>query len=257
MIHTAGIYGSDCIIFDLEDSVAVDQKDAARFLIKRALCDLDFGDSELWVRVNKDTLNEDLAQVMQGSPHGICVPKVETRGDITQVEDILKGYTGQVKLMPIIESAKGIVNALEIAGASPRIVAVAFGAEDLVRDLGGKRSWDTLFYARSALVMAAKASGVQALDTIYSDVRDDQGLREETLKIVAMGFDGKGAIHPEQITPIHECFAPTPEDIAQARAIIAALQEARKKGLGVASLEGKMIDEPVENRARRILKMVE
>ena len=255
MIASAGIYGSDCLIFDLEDSVPVDQKKAARFLVKNALCDLDFGASEIWVRVNKGEMEQDLATISPGGPHGICLPKVESAADIRRSEEILNGDNRKTLLMPIIESAQGVMHLSEIAQASTRVVALAFGAEDLSRDLGGTRSWDTLFYARSALVTTAKAHGIQALDTIYPDVRDEQGLRRETEKIVAMGFDGKGVIHPEQIEPIHDCFTPSKEDIENALAIIEALRVAQKKGLGVASLNGKMIDEPVEKRARKILKM--
>ena len=255
MITPAGIYGSDCIIFDLEDSVPVHQKDAARYLVKNALRDLDFGNSELWVRINKDDIQKDLSQILQGSPQGICIPKVENSEDIYTIEKMMPGSSGQIKFMPIIESARGIINAPQIATASKRIVALAFGAEDLTRDLGGERSWGTLAYSRGALVLAAKASGIQALDTIYPDTRDERGLREETKKIRAMGFDGKGVIHPDQIPPIHDCFTPSTQEIKDAQAIIKALQEAKKKGLGVASLEGKMIDEPVERKAKKILSL--
>ncbi len=255
MITPAGIYGSDCIIFDLEDSVPVHQKDAARYLVKNALRDLDFGDSELWVRINKNDMERDLFQVLQGSPHGICIPKVETRDDIVAVEQIVEELSGQVKLMPIIESAQGIINAPQIAMASKHIVALAFGAEDLTRDLGGERSWETLLYPRGVLVHAAKAFGIQALDTIYPDTRDEQGLREETKKIKAMGFDGKGVIHPDQIPLIYDCFTPSSEEIMKARAIVKALREAKKKGMGAASLDGKMIDEPVEKKAKKILRL--
>lgn len=255
MVTPAGIYGSDCIIFDLEDSVTVDQKDAARYLVKNALRNLDFGDSELWVRINKNSIDKDLFQVLQGSPHGICIPKVETSEDIVAVEKRVEDVTGKVKLMPIIESAQGIINAPQIASASKHIVALAFGAEDLTRDLGGERSWETLLHPRSVLVLAAKASGIQALDTIYPDTRDEQGLRDETKKIKAMGFDGKGVIHPDQITPIHDCFTPSSEEIMKAKAIVKALREAKKKGRGTASLNGKMIDEPVEKKAKKILSL--
>jgi citrate lyase subunit beta/citryl-CoA lyase len=256
MITPAGIYNSDCIIFDLEDSVPLHQKNAARYLVKNALRDLDFKDSELWVRINKNHIEKDLIQILQGTPHGICIPKVETPEDIQTVEKIIQKFTDKIKLMPIIETSQGILNAPQIAKASKNIVALAFGAEDLTRDLGGKRSWETLIYPRGALVLAAKASNIQALDTIYPDTQDEQGLREETKKIRAMGFDGKGVIHPDQIPPIHESFTPSTEEIKNARAIIKALQEAKKKGVGVASLEGKMIDEPVEKKARKILSLV-
>jgi citrate lyase subunit beta/citryl-CoA lyase len=255
MITSAGIYGSDCIIFDLEDSVAVTQKDAARFLIKHALKALDFGESELWVRITNEDFRRDLAQVLQGSPHGICIPKAESKKDIVQIDRVLEEYGSSAKLMPIIESAKGIVNISQIAKASRRTVALAFGAEDFLRDIGGKRSWETLLFPRSSLVTAANAVDLQALDTIFPDVRDFTSLREETVRIAEMGFDGKGAIHPGQIAVIHECFIPNKEEIEKAKKIIAAINAAKQKGLGVASLDGKMIDRPVEKRAWQILRL--
>ncbi|RLF56936.1 MAG: hypothetical protein DRN25_07280, partial [Thermoplasmata archaeon] len=143
----------------------------------------------------------------------------------------------------------------EIVKSSDRIVAIAFGAEDFTRDIGGEKSWDSLLYARSRLVTVAKAFGVQALDTVYSDINDIDGLIEETKRIIKMGFDGKGAIHPEQIGYIHECFTPSKEDIEYAKKVMKAIEEAKKKGLGAVSLDGKMIDEPVVKRAERILRL--
>ena len=260
LLINAGIFESDCIILDLEDSVPFDQKDSARFLVKEALRSLDFGESEIWVRVNREFLEEDLEQILLGAPHGVCVPKSESKDDIKEVEKIVEKYEKEygieeVKFMPIIESAKGIVNLEEIAGASRRIVAIAFGAEDFTRDIGGEKSWDSLLYPRSKLVTVAKAFGIQALDTVYSDINDIDGLIEETRRIAKMGFDGKGAIHPEQVRYINECFMPSEEEIEYAKRVMQAIEEAKKKGLGAVSLDGRMIDEPVVKRAERILRL--
>ena len=260
LLMNAGIFESDCIILDLEDSVPLDQKDSARFLVKEALKNLDLGETEIWVRVNREFLEEDLEQILLGAPHGICVPKSESKDDIKEVERIVERYEKEygieeVKFMPIVESAKGIVNLEEIAGASERIVAIAFGAEDFTRDIGGERSWDSLLYPRSKLVTVAKAFGIQALDTVYSNVDDIDGLIEETRRIAKMGFDGKGAIHPEQVRYINECFTPSEEEIEYAKRVMQAIEEAKKKGLGAVSLDGRMIDEPVVKRAERILRL--
>jgi len=260
LLLNAGIFESDCIILDLEDSVPPDQKDSARFLVKEALRNLDFGESEVWVRVNREFLNDDLREILLGNPHGICLPKSEGKEDVKEAEKLIERYESEygvrgTKLMPIIESAKGVVNLEEIVKSSDRIVAIAFGAEDFTRDIGGEKSWDSLLYARSRLVTVAKAFGVQALDTVYSDINDIDGLIEETKRIIKMGFDGKGAIHPEQIGYIHECFTPSKEDIEYAKKVMKAIEEAKKKGLGAVSLDGKMIDEPVVKRAERILRL--
>jgi len=260
LLINAGVFGSDCIILDLEDSVSLEQKGAARYLVKEALKTLDFGNSEIWVRVNKEFLEDDLRQVMIGAPHGICLPKSECREDIERAVELIERYEDiydvkETKLMPIIESAKGIVNLEEVASSSDRIVALAFGAEDFTRDIGGEKSWDKLLFARSRIVVVAKAFGIQALDTVYSDVEDVEGLIEETKRIVKMGFDGKGAIHPEQIGYIHSCFTPTQDEIEYAKRIIEALEDAKRKGSGVVSLDGKMIDKPIVKRAERILKL--
>ncbi len=254
MMNSAGVYGCDCLILDLEDSVAFEQKEDARYLIKNALKYVDFGNSELWVRVNSNSMKEDVSVVKYGVPYGICLPKAERGEDVVILEGILEEEGLDAKIMPIVESALGVENISEILDASDRVVAVAFGAEDFTRDMGGKRTWDSLFYARSKIAVSAKAHGVQALDTIYPNVENMEGLREETMRIVEMGFDGKGVIHPNQIEIVHECFTPTEDEIKEAKKILEAVGEAKAKGLGTASLNGKMIDLPVEKKARRTLE---
>ncbi len=256
-INSVAVYGCDCTILDLEDSVTVEQKHDARYLVKNALKEMDFGNAEIWVRINKEMAREDLAVISYGNPHGLCIPKVEGKEDIEVIEKIMAEANLDCHLMPIIETAKGVANAEEIARASEKIVAIAFGAEDYTRDTGAKRTWEALLYPRSRLVVAAKAADVQALDTIYPNIEDSEGLREETMKAIELGFDGKGAIHPGQIEIIHECFMPSPEEIEEAKKIVAAIEEAKKSGEGVATLNGRMIDLPVEKKARRILKLAE
>ncbi len=254
MLNKAGMYGADCLILDLEDSVAVDHKLDARYLVKNALQQLDFGGAELWVRINKMSAKEDISVVKYGSPHGICLPKAEDPEDIVILENMLEEEGLDAAIMPIVETARGIRNVEAIAGASDAVVALAFGAEDFSADVCGRRAWNALLYPRSRLVVAARSQGVQPLDTVYADVNDMEGLREETMAVIEMGFDGKGAIHPGQLPVIHDCFTPDDAEVEAAREIIAAVEKARRKGLGSASLHGKMIDLPVEKRARRILR---
>ena len=255
MLNSAGMYRSDCLIFDLEDAVTPKAKNDARYLVKNALKYLDFGQSELWVRVNKTMVKEDLSVIKYGAPYGICLPKAEDREDIIVLDNILKKEKLQAAIMPIIETARGLEHAVDIASASGNVVAIAFGAEDFTRDIGGKRTWDTLLYPRSRMVVAAKMHDVQALDTIFPNTQDIEGLRKETYRIIEMGFDGKGAIHPSQIDVIHQCFTPSEAEVEEAKAVLKAVEEAKSRGMGCASLHGKMIDLPVEKKARTILRI--
>ncbi len=256
-INNVAVYGCDCTILDLEDSVIMQHKQDARYLVKNALKTMDFGKSEIWVRINKEMAKDDIGIISYGSPHGICIPKVESKEDIKLIEKILEEANLDCHLMAIVETAKGIANAREIAKASDKLVAIAFGAEDYTRDTGGKREWEFLLYPRFEILISAKSAGIQALDTIYPNVDDEKGLKEETKKIVEMGFDGKGAIHPSQIEIIHDCFMPSQEEIMEAKKIIEAIEEAKKEGRGVATIDGRMIDLPVEKKARRIIKLAE
>lgn len=256
-INSAAVYGCDCTILDLEDSVPVDQKHDARYLVKNALQIMDFGKSEIWVRINKETAREDIQLIAHGTPNGICIPKVENVEDITVIEKIMSEANLDCHLMPIIETALGVNEAKNIARASENVVALAFGAEDYTRDTGCKRIWENLTHPRFAVLLAAKAAGIQALDTIYPNVDDDEGLKEETQRIVDMGFDGKGTVHPGQIELINRCFMPSSQELEHARQIVAAIEEARKTGAGVATFEGRMIDIPVEKKARQVLKIAE
>ena len=268
MLQNAGLFEADCIILDMEDSVPPEDKTDARFLIKHALKTLDFGKAERLVRINpvstKFWKKDVEAVVGRNMVETIMVPKSENPEDIKKVDELvtklevtLKVKRGSTRLMPIIESALGVVNAYKIATASKRNVALVFGAEDFTRDIGGTRTregWEMLL-AKSQIVLGAKAAGIQALDGIYSDFADIEGLIAETNKAIEMGFDGKGAIHPSQIEPIHATYAPSIEDIEKARKVVQALKDAKLKGVSVAALGGKMIDPPVAAKAERVLML--
>ena len=263
MIQTAKVFAPDVIILDLEDSVAPENKDEARILVKNALKHVDFGKSEMTIRVN--TLEEggaDDLKIINEKVSAIVMPKVESAEDVEAMCNALQGIEdrlgrlGEIEIIATIESAKGLLNAEEIASA-PRVTALAFGAEDYTRDVGGERTkdgYETLF-ARSMIVAAAKAAGIQALDTVYSDVNDLEGLYEDTIRSRRMGFDGRSAIHPSQVDIIHRAYTPSPEDIEWARQVISALEEGKKAGTGAVSLNGRMIDRPVAKRAERIITL--
>jgi len=266
LMTNAGLYGADCIILDLEDSVAPADKDAARILVRNTLLAVDFFQSERIVRINpisSDFGARDLEMIVPASPHTLLVPKCETKEDITAVEEMLIFYEQQEKLeneimlMPLLETAKGILNAKDIATASERIVALCFGAEDFTADIGAQRTREgrESFVARSLIVLAAKAARIQAIDTVFSDVEDIEGLIASTREAKELGFDGKGVIHPAQIKPIHDAFAPTDEEIEYAQKVMEAIHEAEEKGSGVAALGSKMIDAPVVARAQKVLAM--
>jgi citrate lyase subunit beta/citryl-CoA lyase len=255
---------ADCILLDLEDSVPPREKYAARILVKHILATLDF--AEVWVRINPLPTGgrDDLAEVMRAQPHGICLPKAESAEDINILHDELSqleaNYSlpqGSTHIMPIIETAKGILHCEGIAAANPRVALLAFGAEDFTRDVGAARDPRNLLYARSKIVAAAAAAGVQASDTVYPDVDDEEGLITETRMVRGLGFDGKGVINPRQIGPIHSVFSPSEGEITQARRILAAAEEATAKGIGAVAIDGKMVDLPVIKRAQRTLELAE
>jgi citrate lyase subunit beta/citryl-CoA lyase len=258
----AAIHKGDGLILDLEDSVAPVNKDAARVLVRNALRVMDFKGAERMVRINQLPLGlRDLEEIIPQKPHLILIPKVETPEQVHEIDkkidEILKKEKADfdVYYMPILESALGIINAYPIAAASKRNVALAIGLEDYTADIGTQRTNEgrESFFARSMLVNAARAAGIQAIDTVFSDVSDMEALKESVLEAKALGFDGKGCIHPRQIAVIHQAFAPEEKEIEKAKKIVLAFEEAEKKGLGVVSLGSKMIDPPVVKRAVRTI----
>lgn len=258
----AGLHQPDAVILDLEDSVAPEEKDAARNLVKQALRQIDFRDAEIMVRINPGELGrKDLLAIV---PHGvqvILVPKCESAQTIVEVmQDIEKlrrehKLTQEIFLIPIIESALGVIKAFEIGSASDRVCALAIGLEDYTADLGVQRTvkeTESLF-AKSMLVNAARAAGIHALASVYAEVDNTEGLRQNVLAAKTLGFAGMGCIHPRQIKIIHEAFAPSVEEINQAQKIVFAFERAQQKGLGVIALGTKMIDMPIVKRAQTTL----
>jgi len=259
----ASLHAPDAVILDLEDSVHRAEKDAARILVRNTLRAVDFGGCERMVRINQLPLGlEDLAEVVGECPDLLLIPKVERPEQVTEADRMIaeiKTRNGTIRpiwIMPILESALGIENAAAIANASENVAALTIGLEDYTADLGvvktaeGRESG----YARSRVVNAAHAAGVQAIDSVFSDVADLEGLRRWGEASRAAGFEGMGCIHPGQIRVIHAAFAPSAGEVEKAQKIMAAFEEAQSKGLAVVSLGSKMIDPPVVQRA---LKLVE
>ena len=254
----AGIHNPDGIILDLEDSVAPSEKDAARALIRNALRVVNFYNAERMVRINQLPMGLlDLEWVIPHNTHLILIPKCESADTVKQVDEKIKETKNDVFLMPIVESALGVINSYEIAKASSNVVALAIGLEDYTADIGTPRTKEgkESFLARSMVVNAAHAAGVQPIDTVFSDVDDAEGLRESILEAKSLGFVGKGCIHPRQIRIIHEAFAPTEEEIEKAKRIVNAFLQAKEKNLSVVSLGSKMIDPPVVKRAEKIVEL--
>jgi len=259
----AGIHKPDGIILDLEDAVAPARKFEARYLVRNTLRSIDFYGAERMVRINQVPAGlDDLEFVVAHNVNLILVPKCESAGQLKLVNDKIAeikartGATQPIWLMPIIESAMGVMKALEIA-QSENVVALAIGLEDYTADLGVKRTQEGTesFFARSTVVNACKAAGVQAIDSVYSDVANMEGLKDNVLRSKALGFDGMGCIHPRQIRVIHENFAPDADEIEKAKKIVNAFIEAGEKGLGVVSLGTKMIDQPVVKRAQKVIAL--
>ncbi|MFA5803454.1 MAG: aldolase/citrate lyase family protein [Melioribacteraceae bacterium] len=260
----AALHKPDCIILDLEDSVAPTEKDAARILVRNALMNVNFGVAERMVRINSLPVgHEDLRQIVPHNVQTILIPKCES---VTQVEEVdneinnilvRQNIERKIFLIPIIESALGVVHAFEIASASKWNCGLAIGLEDYTADIGVERTkaGNESLFARCSVINAAKAAGIQALDSVFSDVNDDEGLRQSTFEAKALGFEGKGCIHPRQIKIIHDAFVPTEKEIEYAQCIVDAFDEAQRNGSGVVAVGSKMIDTPVVKRAERILSL--
>ena len=258
----AGLHRPDAVILDLEDSVHPAEKDAARLLVRNALRCVDFQGAERMVRINQIPLGlDDLEDIVPEAPDLILIPKTETAEQVRQVHDRIdqiqheEGGGDPIWLMPILESALGIENAFRIALATETVAAVTIGLEDYTADLGVVKTAEgsESQYARRRLVNAAHAAGVQAIDSVYGDVGDMEGLLAWGKRSRAIGFAGMGCIHPRQIEVIHEAFAPSAAEIEKALKVVAAFEEAEAKGLGVVSLGTRMVDPPVVLRAQRLV----
>ena len=264
LMINAGIHKPDGIILDLEDSVAPDKKAEACLLVRNALRHLNFYGAERMVRINQVPKGlDDLDFIIPHNVNLILIPKCESAGQIHQVNkkiDELKSkhnIKDTVWLMPIIESALGVINAYEIASAADNVVSLAIGLEDYTADIGTRRTNEGTesFFARSQVVNAARAARIQPIDSVFSDVADMEALKQNVLRSKALGFDGMGCIHPRQIAVVHENFAPDKAEIEKAKKIVNAFIEANEKGLGVVSLGTKMIDPPVVKRAQNTINL--
>ena len=266
MISNTFIYKPDAIMFDLEDAVALKEKDSARILVAHALQHPLYQEIETVVRVNpldSEFGLADLNAVVRAGVDVVRMPKTETAQDvidmdheITEIEKACGREVGSTKMLAAIESPLGITQANQIATASNRLIGIALGAEDYVRNLKTERSPESieLLFARCSILQAARAAGIQAFDTVYSNANNEEGFLAEAALIKQLGFDGKSLINPRQIELLHNLFAPTQKDVDQARRIIDAAEEAERNGLGVVSLNGKMIDAPIIDRAKLVLE---
>ncbi|MCM0598032.1 citrate (pro-3S)-lyase subunit beta [Periweissella fabaria] len=267
MIKDAGIFGADSIMFDLEDAVSMAEKDAARYLIYEAITTIDYGDAELVVRINGlDTpyYQNDIKAMVKAGIDVIRLPKAETAEMIHELETLVAAAevefgreVGSTNLMAAIESAKGVVNANEIAAASPRMIGIALSAEDYTTDMKTHRYPDgqELLYARNVILHAARAAGIAAFDTVFTNMDDEAGFYRETELIHQLGFDGKSLVNPRQVAMVNKVYQPTEKEIRNAQQVIMAIEQARIKGSGVISLNGQMVDRPVVLRAERVMRL--
>ncbi|MDK4450894.1 citrate (pro-3S)-lyase subunit beta [Enterococcus casseliflavus] len=266
MLRDAPLYGADSVMFDLEDAVSLNEKDSARTLVHFALKNFDYSAIETVVRINGlDTVGAlDIEAMVLAGVNVIRLPKTETAQDIidvaaviTQVEEENDLPVGTTKMMAAIESAEGVLNARDIATASDRLIGIALGAEDYVTNMKTRRYPDgqELLFARSMILHAARAAGIAAIDTVFSDINDTDGFLAETTRIKQLGFDGKSVINPRQIPLVNGIYAPSKAEIQQAKEVIWAIREAESKGSGVISLNGKMVDKPIVERAERVIAL--
>ncbi|MDV5975880.1 UNVERIFIED_CONTAM: citrate (pro-3S)-lyase subunit beta [Streptococcus canis] len=266
MLRDAPLFGADSVMFDLEDSVSLKEKDTSRALVHFALKTFDYSSVETVVRVNGlDSCGAlDIEAVVLAGVNVIRLPKTETAQDIIDVEAVIERVerengieVGRTRMMAAIESAEGVLNARDIAKASDRLIGIALGAEDYVTNMKTRRYPDgqELFFARSMILHAARAAGIAAIDTVYSDVNNTEGFQNEVRLIKQLGFDGKSVINPRQIPLVNEIYTPTEKEIDHAKQVIWAIREAESKGSGVISLNGKMVDKPIVERAERVIAL--
>jgi citrate lyase subunit beta/citryl-CoA lyase len=264
MMINAGLHSADGIILDLEDSVAPEKKDEARFLVRNALRQIGFNGAERMVRINQgDQGLTDLEFVIPHNVNLILLPKCESVEQVIKTESkiqkilVKNKITSSVYIMPIIESAIGVENSFAISKCSEEVVALAIGLEDYTADLGVPRTVEgnESFYARTRIIVAAKASGIQPIDSVFSDVADMEALKQNVLKSKALGFEGMGCIHPRQVPVINDGFAPDESEIEKSKMVVSAFEDAREKGLGVVALGSKMIDHPVVARALKTIEV--
>lgn len=269
MLQQGAVYGADGVLLDLEDAVALNQKDAARILVRHMLQNLDYSGCEVTVRVNHlDTPfgRRDLEEMVPLQPDALRLPKVETVESLQEILKIIEQIEDehglphdQMKVHAMIETALGVQNCYQIAGCSPRIDAISIGGQDLAADMQLVKSNDGIGidYARKQIVMAAKACRIDVFDTVYVDVDDEEGLRDVTEYIKKLGFTGKAVINPRQVEIVNNVFTPTEAEIRKAVRVYKAFERNKKEGIGVFAVDGKMVDAPVVQRAIRVLEMAD
>ena len=265
-IEKATTLGVDCICMDMEDGVAIAHKKEARTVIAESMKELDFGRSERCIRINSvgsGFEKFDLAAALATNPDSIVVPKVETSAQVRAISDYIEMYelsarmaVRKIRMLVGVETARGILNIKEIAEADRRLEAIIFGAEDYAASIGATRTKEAteVLYARSAVVTACAANDLQAIDMVYIDFRDTEGLRAEAAQGAVIGFSGKQIIHPSQVVPVQEAFTPSEEAIAYAQRVVEAFTASQKEGRGAFALDGKMIDMPLLKNAQKVLE---
>ncbi len=265
MLLNADVHGADAIILDLEDAVSPDQKDAARILVRNAVKSLDYK-TQLVIRINPlgtDYYEDDLRAVVPLKPDFVMPTKVDGEEYIKDLDERLtlleKEYSleeGRIKIIPLIETAEGIENAFRIAKASKRVFGLFLGAEDYSADLRAHRTkdGDEILYARGRILNAARAAQIEAFDTPFTDVNDEEGLEKDAFLAREMGFTGKAAISPRHVSGINKAFSPTKAEIDYAHEVLMAIEEGIRLGKGAVSLRGKMIDKPIVDRAKRVVE---
>jgi len=265
MLLNADIHGADALIFDLEDAVTPAEKDAARVLVRKAVQALGYGGCEIIIRINpldSAYIKQDIDAMVPLRPALFMPTKVASAEEVKQISamvaaaEIANGTaSGSIGLIPLLETAAGIEHAYEIARSDPRVKAIFLGAEDLTSDLQAIRSkqGDEILYARGRVVIAARAAGIDAYDTPFTDVNDEDGLEKDARFARSLGFSGKAVISPRHVTAVNVVFSPSQIEIEYARQVMAAIEEGERLGKGAVSLNGKMVDKPIVDRARRVL----
>jgi citrate lyase beta subunit len=264
-IEKSTTLGVDCICMDMEDGTAVSKKAEARAVIAQAMKDLNFGDSERCIRINSigsGFEKDDLKSALAAGPDSIVVPKIETAEQVKWVSEQIESYElsnklklGSIRLLIGVETAKGILNLKEIASADKRLESIIFGAEDYAASIGARRTKEAteVLYARSAVVTACAANDLQAIDMVYIDFKDNEGLRAEAEQGAGFGFSGKQVIHPNQVQVTQEAFTPSDKEIEYAKRIVESFESSQKEGKGAYALDGKMIDMPLLKNAQKVL----
>jgi len=265
----AAFYNEDCIVYDMEDSVPLAEKDSARLLIYNTVRYHRPANKYVIIRVNgiySEFIDEDLEAAVRARPDAIRIPKVEYKEEavricnrITEIEKEAGLEPGKIEVWCNIESYLGMINAYEIATADPRIVALALGAEDFTASMKSTRTKAGLeiFYARNAILTACRQAGIEAIDAVFSDINDPEGLKEDTTLTRNLGFDGKTCVHPRQIDIVNSFFTPSAKEIKYALRVLEAVEEGKRLKKGAVTLDGSMIDKPMELRARTTLAQAE